>query len=292
MMDKIKKWFTGHYDHRVQTLDDIIKHFKLECSTTTLFRALDRRGFHKHVPEMKEWIPPKTKEERFGFAKKHKTKTKRFWRRGIYTNESTFNTRILRRLKIWRKKGERQRLDCIQFKFHSGRQSVSAWAAIGYNFKSKLVIITKQLDQKGFNQKAYERQILRGELANIARAKKMGKGHSEFFCVEDNSKVHGKKTTRGNKGLCNAARLECGIYSIDWPAKSPDLNPIEHCWRFIKQRLRNRKPHGGWTLPQLIEAIHDIWDNELTVDYLNKWIDTMPDRIKEVIARKGGPTRW
>lgn len=79
-----------------------------------------------------------------------------------------------------------------------------------------------------------------------------------------------KKTTRGNKGLCNAARLECGIYFIHWLVKSPDFNPIEHYWRFIKQRLKNRKPHSGWTLPQMIEAIHEIWDKELTVDYLNK----------------------
>ena len=41
--------------------------------------------------------------------------------------------------------------------------------------------------------------------------------------------MHSKKTAKGNKGLCNLARLECGIYSIDWPAKSLDLNPIEHC---------------------------------------------------------------
>jgi hypothetical protein len=132
----------------------------------------------------------------------------------------------------------------MQFKFHSGQQSVSAWAGIGYNFKSKLIIITTETDQKGFNQKAYERQILHGELARIAGKKKMGPKSSEFFCVEDNSRVHGKKTTRRNQGLCNKARLEFGIYSIDWPPKSPDLNPIEHCWRFIKQRLCNRKPHG------------------------------------------------
>jgi hypothetical protein len=47
-------------------------------------------------------------------------------------------------------------------------------------FQVKLVIITK----------AYECQILRKELADIARAKGMGKGRPEFFCVEDNSKVH------------------------------------------------------------------------------------------------------
>jgi hypothetical protein len=99
-------------------------------------------------------------------------------------------------------------------------------------------------------------------------------------------------TTRDNKGLCNAARLECGIYSINWPPKSLDLNLTEHCWRFIEQRLRNRKPYSGWTLPQLVDAIQDICEHEMTVYYLNKWIDTIPERVKEVISRKGGSTKW
>jgi hypothetical protein len=107
MLNKIKKWFKGYYDYRVKNLDDIIKHFKLKCSITTLLRALDRRGYYKHTLEIKEYIPPKAKDKRFEFAKKHKTKAKAYWRRGIYTDESTFNTRILRRLKIWRKRGER-----------------------------------------------------------------------------------------------------------------------------------------------------------------------------------------
>jgi hypothetical protein len=89
-----------------------------------------------------------------------------------------------------------------------------AWGAIGYNFKSKLIIVTKETDTKGFNQRAYEHQILRGELARLAGMKKMGPKQSEYFCIEDGSKVHGKKTTKKNQGLCNKARLECGIYSI------------------------------------------------------------------------------
>jgi transposase len=122
ILEEIDKWFTGHYDHRIQSLQDIIK----DCSPATLWRALNKQGFHKHTPELKVWIGPKAREQRLEFALKHQNKSKSYWRKGLYTDESTFNTRILRRLKVWRKKGERQRLDCIQFKFHQGRQSVSA----------------------------------------------------------------------------------------------------------------------------------------------------------------------
>jgi len=57
----------------------------------------------------------------------------------------------------------------------------------------------------------------------------MGKGHLEFFYVKDNSKVYSKKITQGNKGLYNAAQLKCRIYSINWLAKSPNINLIKHC---------------------------------------------------------------
>ena len=56
-----------------------------------------------------------------------------------------------------------------------------AWGAIGYNFKSNLVVLTTERDAKGFTQKAYECQILYGELADIAKTKKIGKGHSDCF---------------------------------------------------------------------------------------------------------------
>ena len=48
-------------------------------------------------------------------------------------------------------------------------------------FSVSALIITKELDQRLFNQEAYERRFLRKELAAIARAKKMGKGKSEYY---------------------------------------------------------------------------------------------------------------
>ncbi|RFU25235.1 hypothetical protein B7463_g11099, partial [Scytalidium lignicola] len=205
---------------------------------------------------------------------------------------------MLRRERLLRKRGERRRLDCIQFTFHSGHKSIMAWAAVGYNFKSKLYFVSYEGEGKGFTQQKYAEQILRGPLKEIFEAKAQPVKEifdisGDFFCVEDNSPVHGKKNTPKNKGFCNAVRLECHINSIDWPPVSPDLNPIENIWRILKQLLRNRKPHGGWNLEDLKEAMVDIWDHEISIEnHINHFIDTMPQRIWKVIWRRGGPSGW
>ena len=114
-----------------------------------------------------------------------------------------------------------------------------------------------------------------------------------FFCVENGSRVYSKKDTIRNKGLCNKARVECYINSIDWPPSSPDLNPIENVWRVLKQLLRNRNPSGGWSLEQLMDAVQDIWENEISAEkHFNKYIDSLLERLEKVRVRKGAQTHW
>jgi DDE superfamily endonuclease len=208
---------------------------------------------------------------------------------------------MCRRQRILRKHGERQRLDCLQFRFNSGRESLHCFAVIGYNYKSPILFLSTEGQGKGFTQAKYESQVLRGILGDICKAQheynqSLGDfcvDSYDYFVVEDGSQVHGKKNTQRNHGLCNKARIECYIKSIDWPPSSPDLNPIENVWRILKQFLRNRKPHGDWILQQLKEAIIDIWDKEISAEeHFNKYIDSMPERLEKVRLRKGAQTKW
>jgi len=285
-IQEIIKWFTGSYERRTLSLRQIREQFHLDCADITLLRAFQRHGYHYHVPDCKPFISKANRLKRWSFAIANWDRTQEYWRRGRFTDETIARTNILRRRKVLRKRGERRRLDCIQFTFHSGHKSVMAWAAIGYGFKSKIYFCSYEGEGKGFTQRKYADQILRGPLKEIFEQP------GDFFCVEDNSKVHGKVNTPQNHGLCNAVRLECHIYSIDWPPCSPDLNPIENIWKVLKQKLRNRNPHGGWALEDLKNAILDIWENEISIDTINRFVDSIPRRLEKVRLRKGGPSGW
>ena len=224
---------TGHFKWRVMPLQKIADIHNIKATNKTLLAAFARHGYHHHMPDCKPFLSHEHKLKRYAFAIANWDRIKEYWRRGFYYDETTVQSALRRRLKILRKRGERRRLDCIQFKFHSGRTSIHCAAVIGYNFKSKLIILLTEGEGKGFTQLKYEKQILRGLLGEICKERN-GRSIGDFcagedyFIVEDGSKVYGKKDTRRNKGLCNKARVECFIYSIDWPPYSPDLNPIEN----------------------------------------------------------------
>jgi hypothetical protein len=46
-------------------------------------------------------------------------------------------------------------------------------------------------------------------------------------------------TSRWNKAIF----VEFMVVILDWPGNSPDLNPIEHIWRILKDRVAARRPY-------------------------------------------------
>ena len=75
-----------------------------------------------------------------------------------------------------------------------------------------------------------------------------------------------------------------------WPSQSPDLNPIENLWGYIKKKLRKRtvKPSS---LDRLFEFILEEW-KAVPGQILENMVESMPRRIEQVVNQKGGSTKF
>jgi hypothetical protein len=80
------------------------------------------------------------------------------------------------------------------------------------------------------------------------------------------------------------------IRVLDWPAHSPDLNPIEHLWAHVKRELGKEKmPPGG--MLELWDRVEKIWDG-IEPKVCQDLISSMPRRIEAVLKAKGGHTKY
>ncbi|GFV67945.1 transposable element Tcb2 transposase [Trichonephila clavipes] len=76
---------------------------------------------------------------------------------------------------------------------------------------------------------------------------------AEFLFMDDNARHH-----RAN--IVDECLQSEDITHMHWLAYSPDLNPIEHVWDMLGERIAVRQP-SPICLPELRRALFDQWCN-------------------------------
>lgn len=130
----------------------------------------------------------------------------------------------------------------------------------------------------GIMDRFYYRQILEENL--LPSVQQLGL-RSNFIFMHDNDPKHTSALVKG--WLKNN-----GIQALEWTSSSPDLNPIEHFWNVLEDRMNKHHPKNK---TELADRLVEEWD-KIALPLLAKFVASVPNRLNECIKMRGYATRY
>ena len=153
-------------------------------------------------------------------------------------------------------------------------QSVMVWAAVTATGRSPLLFVPMGVK---LNSEWYISDILEGCL--LPWAEQYFKDEP-WTLQQDSAPSHGSKFTQS----WILRKIPSFISKEDWPARSPDLNPLDYSiWSILEKRVCST-PHQ--TLESLKAKLMKEWDT-IRQETLRAACDLFPDRLKAVVKNKG-----
>ncbi len=194
------------------------------------------------------------------------------WSKVLFSDESKFCISFGNQgPRVWRKSGEAQNPCCLKFSVKFP-QSVMIWATMSSAGVGPLCFLKSTVNA------AIYQEIL--EHFMLPSADKLY-GDADFIFQQDLAPAH---TAKGTKSWFN----DHGVTVLDWPANSPDLNPIENLWGIVKRKMRDTRPNNA---DELKATVKETWAS-IPPQQCHKLITSMPRRIEAVIKAKGAPTKY
>ena len=208
------------------------------------------------------------RNKRIIFAKKYLENPPEFWTRVIWSDETVVRSNPNSK-EIFVKVHNSVKRKNLPFNTKSQNQGIAVmfWGCFSQQGLSKLVVVDGTLNAENY-KKLLEQNLL-PELQKI---------NDQMVFMQDNAPCHKARTVLQ---FFN----DHGITTMDWPAQSPDLNPIENLWSIIKQR-RAKKFGMPTTKIELIEQIFEIWGN-IDSEIKKKLAESVPKRLNKVIENNG-----
>ncbi len=190
------------------------------------------------VPLVKPLLNYRQRQRCLTWAKEKKNWTVAQWSKVLFSDENKFCISFGNQgPRVWRKGGEAHSPSCMKssVKFP---QSVMIWAAMSSAGVGPLCFLKSTVNA------AIYQEIL--EHFMLPSADKLY-GDADFIFQQDLATAH---TAKGTKSWFN----DHGVGVLDWPANSPDLNPIENLWGIVKRKMRDTTPNNADDLKATIKA--------------------------------------
>jgi transposase len=147
------------------------------------------------------------------------------------------------------------------------------WAGISVTERTDLHIV-----QGNMNSLYYRANVLQAIVLPLRN--RVG---DRFVLMDDNARPHRAR-------IITTFLEDNNIQRIEWPAMSPDLNPIENIWAMLNTRLRNRI-HAVTNVATLTAALQEEWNN-IPQMVIRNTVVSMRRRCLECVNLNGAFTHY
>ncbi|GFX90384.1 retrovirus-related Pol polyprotein from transposon TNT 1-94 [Trichonephila clavipes] len=242
-----------------------------QISRKTVARRLRGGGLYARRPVVCVPLTRQHRNARLQWCREHHNWTEQDWACVLFSDESRFSlSSDCRRQLIWRESGTAYRPESIQEKDRYPTCSIMVWAGIMINGRMRLHVVANGT----MTGQRYIHEVL---LPHVRLFR--GAVGDKFVFMDDNATCH--RTLAVQDCLDSE-----GIQRLVWPARSPDLNPIENVWDALGRQVagRNYPPINKNTL---IRALTEEWA-KLPQQLLDNVVQSMVRRVECCITLHGG----
>ncbi|GFX97556.1 transposable element Tcb2 transposase [Trichonephila clavipes] len=267
-----------------------------QISRKTVARRLRGGGLYARRPVVCVPLTRQHRTARLQWCREHHNWTEQDWACVLFSDESRFSlSSDCRRQLIWRESGTAYRPENIQEKDRYPTCSIMVWAGIMINGRTRLHVVANGT----MTGQRYIEEVL---LPHVRLFR--GAVGDKFIFMDDNA------TCYRTLAVQDCLDTE-GIQRLVWPARSPDLNPIENVWDALGRQVdgRNYPPTNKNTL---IRALTEEWDKlpqqllDNVVQSMELWfqqdgatchtaratIDLLKDTFGDHLISRFGPVNW
>lgn len=239
----------------------------------TVQRRLKEVGVKARRPYVGPILPARNRRQRLQWAREHVRWTRQQWRNVLFSDETRVSVSSHDgRQRVYRRRHERFADCCVVQADRYGGGSKMFWGGVSYNNKTQLLPIQGTLT--GIK---YVSDVLRPEVIPFFNANR------QMTFQQDNATSHSAIVTR-------QCLQDNNVNVLEWPARSPDLSPIEHLWDNLKRRVRQRQ-NVPVNVNDLQRAVLQEWNN-IPQREIQTLIDSMRRRCQAVVRANGGFTKY